>query len=401
MVVRLRTVVLMLFAITAATVALGQTTYHGRKAWTLKNDKIQVVVAPGGGHIASLTLVTGRGAGLNPLWLPPWKSVEPRDWNRIPGYYGDPPGAPLLASILGHSICLDFFGSPSDEETKAGIPVHGEAPVANWTMSPGSAPTHLAYSATLPNAHMRVTRDILLTPHSSAIWIWETVRNGSAFDRPIGWQEHISFGPPFLEKGASFFDLDGTWSTVDPREFSKGQRLRQGGEFEWPNAPGADGNDVDLREWPKGTSSSDFTVSLIDPGQKWGWFTAINAKRGLLVGYIWPRSDWPWAANWEENHFRSANPWKKKAVARGIEFGTSPFAYSRRDTVTIGKLHEVPTYRWLPAKTKQTVGYAAFLAPIPEGTTGVKSVDIRGNEIVIVLDGVDKTITLPVARGAR
>src|SRR5437868_314458 len=80
--------------------AQGQT-YHGRKAWTLTGDKITIVVTPGGGHIASVTLNSGKGAGLNPLWLPPWKSEEPGNWKSSKGYYGDAPGAPLLESILG------------------------------------------------------------------------------------------------------------------------------------------------------------------------------------------------------------------------------------------------------------------------------------------------------------
>ena len=45
--------------------AAGGADYHGRKAWTLQNDKIQVVVTPGGGHIASLTLRSGPVARMS------------------------------------------------------------------------------------------------------------------------------------------------------------------------------------------------------------------------------------------------------------------------------------------------------------------------------------------------
>src|SRR5437870_10037317 len=83
--------------------------YYGRRAWTLKNDKISLVVTPGGGHIASLTLNSGPGADLNPYWLPPWPSVEPGAWSSYGDRYGDKPGAQLVSCILGHNLCLDFF----------------------------------------------------------------------------------------------------------------------------------------------------------------------------------------------------------------------------------------------------------------------------------------------------
>lgn len=371
--------------------------YHGRRAWTLKNDKVSLIVAPGGGHIASLTLNSGPGANLNPYWLPPWKSVEPGAWSRYGNRYGDKPGAQLVSCILGHNICLDFFGAPSDAETKAGIPVHGEAPCVNWTAVSLSA-NKIVYAAPLPVARMRVTRTISLTPGSSALWITEKVDNLSSMDRPFGWQQHVTLGPPFLQEGSTHYDMDAGWGMVDKKEFSKGQRLKQGAEFEWPNAPGAAGDTIDLRTYPTGANNSDFTVCQMDPERGWVYFTAINPKKRLLIGYIWPRKIWPWAANWEENHFRTGHPWNGNGVARGIEFGTSPFAYSRRETVKMGMLHGTPTYRWIAAHESQSVSYAAFVASIPAATTGVKDVRLTARGVEIDLAGAEKSIMLPVKR---
>ena len=371
--------------------------YHGRRAWTLKNDKISLVVTPGGGHIASLTLNSGPGAHLNPYWLPPWTSVEPGAWASHGDQYGDKPGAQLVSCILGHNLCLDFFGSPSDAETKAGIPVHGEAPCVNWTAVSQSA-GKIVYGATLPAAQMKVTRTISLTPGSSALWITEKVVNLSSMDHPFGWQQHVTFGPPFLQEGATHYDMDAGWGMVDKKEFSKGQRLKQGAEFQWPQAPGTNGESVDLRTYPTSAKNSDFTVCAMDPSRTWVYFTAMNPKKRLLIGYLWPRKVWPWAANWEENHFRTGHPWNGKGVARGIEFGTSPFAYSRREMVKMGTLHGTPTYRWIAAHESQSVSYAAFVAPIPAAATGVKDVRLTSRGIEIDLTGVDKSLTLPINR---
>lgn len=382
-------------ALFAPLTAQGQETYHGRRAWALQNETLKVLITPGGGHIASMTLKSGRGANLNPFWLPPWKSVEPGQWATDPNAYGGKPAAQLLSSILGHNICVDFFGAPSKPETDAGLPVHGEAPCVTWNSTTKSA-GRLTYTARLPRAQMVVTRVVTLAPKSSAIWITESVENQTPFDRPFGWQQHPSFGPPFLERGASYFDMPATKSKVYPKEFSKGERLKRGEEFDWPEAPGSNGDSVNLRAWPQGNSSSDYTVSLIDPARKWGWFTAVNTKKGLLVGYVWPRKDWPWVGNWEENKFRSGKPWLRKAIVRGMEFGTTPFPDSRRDAIQMGSLFDTPTYRWISANTRQTIAYGAFVAPIPAGTTGVTDVQVVGNSIKIILEGVEKTLSLPI-----
>lgn len=371
--------------------------YHGRKAWTLRNNKIQVTVLPGGGHLASITLRSGRGAGINPLWLPPWRSVEPGAWTRNPAAFGGKPAAQLLSSIMGQNLCVDFFGAPSKPEADAGMPVHGEAASLNWTAKQVSS-DRITYTTTLPAAQMRVTRTVALKPDSSAVWITETVENLSALDRPFGWNQHPTLGPPFVAAGETYFDAPGTWSQVYPKEFSTGERLKRGAEFEWPNAVGKDGESVDLRPFPVGPKNSDYTATLIDPKRKWAYFAATNAKKGLLIGYAWPRADWPWLANWEENHFRDGAPWRGQALARGMEFGTTPWAASRREAITLGKLHGVPVYRWISAKAHQTISYALFVTPVPPDTTGVKDVQVEGRAVRVSLAGPDKTVTLPLAR---
>lgn len=378
-------------------VVAGGQAYHGRTVWTIRNDRVTIIVARGGGHVAGMTLNAGKGAGLNPLWLPPWKSEEPGGWKDSAGYYGEAPGAALLECILGHNICLDFFGAPTAAETLAGIPVHGEAPVRTWRLVEKGV-GKLAYSTHLPMANLDATRMIALAPGSSALWITETVVNRSPFDRPIGWQQHVTLGPPFLAARQTVFDTNGTWSQVYPHEFSKGERLKRGAEFEWPVAEAANGDQVDLRAFPSAAKNSDFTATLIPADQKWGWFTALNTRTGVMIGYVWPRADFPWLGNWEENHFRSGKPWNGQAVARGMEFGTTPFPDSRKDAVTLGKLHNTPTYRWISAKSARTVGYGAFIAAVPPRTTGAKSVTVNGDAITVQLEGVDRTLRFAVTR---
>jgi len=55
-----------------------KTKWNGREAYTLQNDLVRMVTLPGGGHIAEFQFLAETGLPvLNPLWVPPWKSIEP------------------------------------------------------------------------------------------------------------------------------------------------------------------------------------------------------------------------------------------------------------------------------------------------------------------------------------
>src|SRR6185503_10282920 len=113
-----------------------------RKVVRIENDVLRVGVLPGGGHLGSLELKTGNGAGVNPLWNVPWPSMEPDAFvaARDLANYGGPPEGRLLASIMGHNLCIDFFGGPSKAEEAEGLTVHGEASVATWAFETHGEP---------------------------------------------------------------------------------------------------------------------------------------------------------------------------------------------------------------------------------------------------------------------
>src|SRR5213082_1531614 len=111
--------------------AMFDTTYRGRRAATLENDALRVTVLREGGHIAE---IFDKQTGVNPLWTPPWPSIEP---SAYAGEYGNGVEGRLLGGIMGHNLCLDLFGGPSDEEFAAGIGVHGEASVEPYEIVAG------------------------------------------------------------------------------------------------------------------------------------------------------------------------------------------------------------------------------------------------------------------------
>jgi len=327
---------------------------------------LELVVTIEGGHIAALTDKTTK---INPLWSPPWPSLEPSQYDPAKHpHYGDNAESKLLAGILGHNLCLDIFGGPSDAETAAGMTVHGEASIVPYEIViQGDT---LTETATLPQAQLRVTRSLQLPSRSRVVTVKETIENLSALDRPIAWTQHATLGPPFLEKGRTQFRATATKSKVSEQDFSGDSGyMKIGAEFDWPMVPCTDGSQEDLRVFTNRSVSGAFSTHLMEPRQQQSWFYAWSPTHQLSFGYAWKRGDFPWLGIWEENYSRTQPPWNGVTLTRGMEFGASPFPETRRAMIERGSLFGVPGYKWVPARRSLTAHYKIFLVPaetIPE-----------------------------------
>lgn len=344
---------------------MSEVGFRNHRAVQMENEKVRVTVLVEGGHIAE---ILDKATGVSPLWIPPWPSIEPSTYDRSKHTeYGDDAESKLLAGIMGHNLCLDLFGSPSPEEAAAGMTVHGEASIAPYAITSGT--DHLTATAAMPIAQLRIERTLRLAPGSVVVRIHETVENLSALDRPAAWTQHVTLGPPFLEKGRTQFRAPGTRSISTT-----------GQEFDWPNLPKPDGHSEDLRVYTSAPASGGFTTHLMDPHRDQAFFLAFSPSTKLLAGYVWKRTDFPWLGIWEENCSNCNPPWNGRTLTRGMEFCASPFPESRRKMIDRNSLFGVPTYRWIPARTRVSVDYCAFLATVEkipdnvvwDGVTGLK-----------------------------
>lgn len=324
---------------------------------------MRVTVLKEGGHIVE---ILDKATGVNPLWTPPWPSIEPSAYEHaVHPEYGGGVDASLLAGIMGHNLCLDIFGGPSDAEAAAGLPVHGEASLARYELEQSGLT--LVQRAKLPLTNLRIERTIRLADR--VVRVKESVENPSGVDRPVGWTEHVTLGPPFLQKGVTEFRASASRSKVFERGFGSADYLEPGAEFDWPAAPRIGGGTADLRRSSDAPASSAYTAHLMDPRQDTAFFVAFSPESRLAFGYVWRRADFPWMGIWEENASRSQPPWNGATLARGMEFGASPFPESRREMIERGRLFDVPTFRWIPAATLVTVEYAIVARPadtVPE-----------------------------------
>ena len=344
--------------------------FHNRRAVSVQNDILRVTCTIEGGHLAEIQHKT---SGINPLWTPPWPSIEPStyDFSKHPEY-GAGNEAHLLSGILGHNICLDTFGSPSPEESAAGIPVHGEGPLIPYEVS-AQTPSEVTLRGHLKLAQLRFTRRLKVNTGAPVVLISESIENLSPSDRPIAWTQHVTLGPPFLESGKTQFRITATRSQVGNPSFNEnlGPYVPDA-EFLWPQCPLKNGGTENLETFTKGPVSGGFTTHLMDRTREQAFFVAWAPASKVVFGYVWKRIDFPWLARWDEHYLRTAPPWNGKAMTCGMEFGVSPFVGSRREMVDRGTLFGVSGFRWLPAHSKMNAEYCAFItnAPkIPESVT--------------------------------
>lgn len=338
-------------------------TYRGRRAATIDNGVLRVTVLEEGGHVAE---ITDLASGVNPLWTPPWPSIEPSRYDAARDtVYGGGADASLLAGLMGHNLCLDIFGGPSADEAAAGLPVHGETSTARFEIGPsgtiGASAPSLTMETLLRAAQLRVVRRVTLD--GRVVRIYECVENIASTDRPVGWTQHVTMGPPFLARGETQFRLTADRSLVYPGTFGPADYLRAGAEFAWPHAPRADGGTADLSVYNSAPASSAYTAHRMNAAVDRSFFIAYSPAAQLAFGYTWRRQDFPWVGIWEENQARTAAPWNARTLTCGVEFGVSPIPETRREMIERGRLFDTPTFRWLPARTAVEVEYSATLRP--------------------------------------
>jgi hypothetical protein len=327
---------------------------NGRKVIWVGSQGLQIALAAEGGHIAALR-AEGIDEKSNPYWQPPWPSLEPSSVTSaiVNQGYGGPPEGRLLASILGHSLALDLYGAPSMEEAATGFVTHGQVAVEPWTWRQ-SEENSLIGECLDSLGDLKFSRDIKVIGFSAVIE--ERVENLRDCDRPIGWQQHVSFGPPFCE--------DGFWAsancdrgTTHPQSFGIGASLVPNTETQWPLAPRKDG-ECDYREPLSGhAQANDFSGFRIRPSHELGNFVAGNKRLQFALFYLWPRRFFPWLGIWDERHARSEKPWCKNVSVRAFEFGASPYPDAGRNLLLRPRLFGLPTYLILPANQTFWVRY--------------------------------------------
>ena len=337
--------------------------YRGRAAVRLANERIELVVLANGGSFPSITLA-GDEEATNPMWDSLRADREQGRPERVDGG-------------VGHFVCVDGFGPPSDSERSAGMQGHGEAHRLAWTTEfagQADGASVLRQAVTLPRLREVLRRQVRLLPDEHVVYVQSSLESLLDFDRPVNWAEHATIGSPFLERGVTVVDMSPNRARTRPRKEASrsglAHRLVGDREFSWPMAPARSGGLIDLRAAPRESHSLDHTGHRMDAGGEWAFVTALHPEKRLLLGYLFRPEEFPWLQTWEFYP-------RDRMLARGLEFGTQAFDLPRREVVTQGRLFGTLLYRWLPARSKIEASYLMFWTRTPAGFAGVDSVTWR------------------------
>ncbi|HEU0123532.1 MAG TPA: hypothetical protein VFQ91_23580 [Bryobacteraceae bacterium] len=312
---------------------------YGRDAWILSNGLIRVALLKGGGHIAEVRqTTTDPKRDINPFRVPHYPTIDPQNYNdgKHNPIYGADAHRRLSAGYLGHLLCFPFYGPANSEaEVQAGLGNHGEAPVVEWTkiradITPDAA--IFEYGANLPKTQYRVWRRVTLPAGKRHVNVEEWVENLTDLDRPMQWMQHATFGPPFVEPGRSRLRI----SAQDPA-------LRD-------------------RLMPEQRGAGSYTAIRMDPTRQQQFFVLSHPDFRVQVGYIFPTAQNPWVGDWMENQKNQSPPWNGQVIARGIEFGNSPYAEGLRKAIERGPINGTPTFGWIRAHETLKNEFRIFLS---------------------------------------
>ncbi len=322
----------------------------------IQNPAAEAVFDLGGGSLVSFQL---KSQPLNPLrWLGPG---DEKATNRP----------------MAHFLCLDRWGQPSDSELANGMPFHGEATRVLWqVINPG------IMAARLPMAGLDVVRRVLIDPQAALLTVSENVTNRNQLGKLYNMVQHPTIGPPFL-------DEDTLVDANARRGFAQSSPLPNPEEpsFFWPQAF-KDSVTIDMRHLRSDPLPNVVSYVIDEP---LGWATASSPKNGLLIGYLWRTSDYPWFNAW-----RHVDP-QGHPLARGLEFGTTGLHQPFPVLVRKGRIFGRPIYAYLDAGESVTRSYGAFLLPIPADWRGVESVAVTKNKITVAERGTSRKLELPAA----
>ncbi|MBZ5612864.1 MAG: hypothetical protein LAO23_02560 [Acidobacteriia bacterium] len=371
--------------------ASTKTKWRNRPAFCLNNGVVELTTLTGGGHIADFRLLDSTGSSVNALWEAPWPTMDPdkfrsSDVRKNVRKYGPTPVGKFLAAFTGHAVCVDYFGGPSDAEAAQGLGLHGEAANSRWKLVESKqtgAEVRLSLAVRLPVAGLRFRRDLGLRRNESVVYVEERLSNERAQDHFFHWTEHVTLGLPLLHPDESIIALFGTRAVTWPHGYEGASLVGDDQEFTWPEARAIDGGKVNLAR-PFARDGKGFVAAvLLDPQRDVGFVAALNWRLGLLLGYCFRRSDFPWVAIWEENMARTDPPWEGKTRARGLEFGSTPMPVGKEETFARGPLFDTPTFRRIPAKGELRAPYVAFLSKVGSGWRSIGDIQVRRDSILV------------------
>ncbi|MEX2233052.1 MAG: hypothetical protein WD824_12890 [Cyclobacteriaceae bacterium] len=273
------------------------------------------------------------------------------------------------APYQGHFLCLGRWGEPSVGEKKAGIPDHGDFANRMWacTLSDQEA-MHMHSESKLEG--LKLERTIQMDKSLALYMVSETVTNINSLGRLYNMVQHPTLAAPFLNNNTK----------IQCNAFKgfhyKNYHDPEKNVSDWPCGVAEDKTINDLRFCHKGVSSV-FSF-IVDHNSRFGWITAYSPDVKLLIGYLWPRKDYPWINLWKD--------WDNGIIRYcGLEFGTTGIHQPFLEILAQGKstVFNTSTFQYIDAFEGVCRRYLSFLVETQDDFGEIESVFIRDGSLCI------------------
>ncbi len=278
-----------------------------------------------------------------------------------------------MPPFMGHFLCFDRWGPPSEGEKLNGFQHHGEVNTITWKVLSepriNDGKISCSMTCTLPMGGLELTRRIEMPVDGTVAFVREEIKNLNKYGRMFNIVQHVTLGPPFLDK-TTLFDNNTEKGFENKGDGSPDQEEPV---LRWPRTV-HNGKKVSLRHfhdpWPLVSS---FVYS---PGDKYGWTSASNPGKNLLLGYIWKTEDYPWINFWRsmENDI---------PLAFGMEFGTTGLHEPFPVVAKKGKIFNRNLYDFIDAGEVILKSYTVFLARIPDDYQGTDKIEITDSSVIV------------------
>lgn len=370
--------------------------WKNRRAFRLTNGTVEITVLLSGGHIADARLC---GSPYNTLYESPWETIEPHTFSESEhaAQYGAGAVGKFLSGYTGHALALGYFGMP--DKAAVGLPLHGEAATAEWTVL-GSHADEFGATVTLElflqHYHLHTARTLHLTAGASSVLIEERVTNVGKDSLEFQWVEHATFGEPLFTNREARLFLSGKRCKTWPLGYESHELLPGDFEFSWPALPGLNGETADLSQAFLYPGTGFVASVLMDQRLSTGFIVVHNRRLELAAGYAFDSRMFPWVALWEENCARDYAPWNGITRARGVEFGTSPMPLGLKHAREMGTLFDTPVLATISPGVTMATSYHLFVTTLSSEFSEVDDVTIFAHNLVLHDKG-NQTLTVPIS----
>jgi hypothetical protein len=277
----------------------------GLPALVLENEVLRVGVLAGKGSDVFELLYKPRDVDV--VWLTAGGFTARMD-DFVDGYGG------------GWQEILPNGGAPS---TYAGVSYsqHDEVSLLPWEyalVEDGEERVVARLTVTCAKTPLRIVKHLGLTRRKPRLDVDETLTNESGVAVRCMWGHHIALGPPFLGPGARIRLPDGVEGIPHATALNDSGRRVGADRFRWPQAPAADGGDVDLSVLPPRGTPSDIVYLTGFPDR--AWYEVGGDELRFRVE--WDATVMPYLWFWQEFGATVGYPW----YARHWNIGLEPFS---------------------------------------------------------------------------